>query len=192
MRPPGHGAFWGEVMAKHPQVARLRRHHHQRRASATFRKSRRASRCWPARSRPRTLTCTSSITASTSTSTAWRCKSGDLIHADQHGAVVVPLDKIDAMKPAFETLSQREAKIIAAAQGEQRRRGDQGGVQGLTQDRERHILVEINARSHLFTRGSHVQKRRSPFLAAGARASHPLWREVRAGHRRARGRQFRL
>jgi regulator of RNase E activity RraA len=42
-------------------------------------------------------------------------KSGDLIHADRHGAIVVPLDKIDAMKTALEGLSAREAKIIAAA-----------------------------------------------------------------------------
>jgi regulator of RNase E activity RraA len=42
-------------------------------------------------------------------------KSGDLIHADRHGAIVVPLDKIDAMKAELEGLSAREAKIIAAA-----------------------------------------------------------------------------
>jgi regulator of RNase E activity RraA len=42
-------------------------------------------------------------------------KSGDLIHADQHGAVVVPLEVIDAMQAAAEGLSAREAKIIAAA-----------------------------------------------------------------------------
>jgi regulator of RNase E activity RraA len=42
-------------------------------------------------------------------------KSGDLVHADRHGAVVVPADKIDAMKAALEALAAREAKIIAAA-----------------------------------------------------------------------------
>jgi regulator of RNase E activity RraA len=42
-------------------------------------------------------------------------KSGDLIHADRHGAIVVPADKIDAMKTALVGLSAREAKIIAAA-----------------------------------------------------------------------------
>jgi regulator of RNase E activity RraA len=42
-------------------------------------------------------------------------KSGDLIHADRHGAVVVPLDLIDAMKPALDKLTAREAKIIEAA-----------------------------------------------------------------------------
>ena len=43
-------------------------------------------------------------------------KSGDLIHADRHGAIVVPVDKIDAMQTALDGLAAREAKIIAAAQ----------------------------------------------------------------------------
>ena len=42
-------------------------------------------------------------------------KSGDLIHADRHGAIVVPTDKIEAMRTALDGLSAREAKIIAAA-----------------------------------------------------------------------------
>jgi regulator of RNase E activity RraA len=42
-------------------------------------------------------------------------RSGDLVHADRHGAVVVPADKIDAMKAALDPLAAREAKIIAAA-----------------------------------------------------------------------------
>jgi len=42
-------------------------------------------------------------------------ESGDLVHADRHGAVVVPTDKIEAMKAALEGLAAREAKIIAAA-----------------------------------------------------------------------------
>jgi regulator of RNase E activity RraA len=41
--------------------------------------------------------------------------SGDLIHADRHGAVVVPVNKIAAMRSALEGLSARQAKIIAAA-----------------------------------------------------------------------------
>ena len=41
--------------------------------------------------------------------------SGALIHADRHGAVLVPVDKIDAMKKANDKLSAQEAKIIAAA-----------------------------------------------------------------------------
>jgi regulator of RNase E activity RraA len=41
--------------------------------------------------------------------------SGDLIHADRHGAVVVPLETVDAMKPALDKLVQQEARIIAAA-----------------------------------------------------------------------------
>jgi regulator of RNase E activity RraA len=42
-------------------------------------------------------------------------KSGDLIHADRHGAIVVPVDTIDGMKDAADKLSATEAKIIAAA-----------------------------------------------------------------------------
>ena len=42
-------------------------------------------------------------------------RSGDLVHADRHGAIVVPIDKIDAMKAALDGLAAREAKIIAAA-----------------------------------------------------------------------------
>ncbi len=42
-------------------------------------------------------------------------QSGDLIHADRHGAVVVPQDKISEMKVALDGLNQREARIIAAA-----------------------------------------------------------------------------
>jgi regulator of RNase E activity RraA len=44
-----------------------------------------------------------------------KVNSGDLIHADQHGAVVVPLDIISKMKAALDELNAREAKIIKAA-----------------------------------------------------------------------------
>jgi regulator of RNase E activity RraA len=42
-------------------------------------------------------------------------KNGDLVHADQHGAVVVPVDKVDEMMQATEGLTEREARIIEAA-----------------------------------------------------------------------------
>jgi len=42
-------------------------------------------------------------------------KSGELIHADRHGAVVVPADKIDAMQAALDGLMKQEARIISAA-----------------------------------------------------------------------------
>jgi regulator of RNase E activity RraA len=42
-------------------------------------------------------------------------KSGDLIHADRHGAVVVPLDTIDGMKVAADKVAAKEAQIIEAA-----------------------------------------------------------------------------
>jgi regulator of RNase E activity RraA len=41
--------------------------------------------------------------------------SGDLIHADRHGAVVVPLATIAGMKPAFDKLMAQEARIIQAS-----------------------------------------------------------------------------
>jgi regulator of RNase E activity RraA len=43
-------------------------------------------------------------------------ESGDLVHADRHGAVVVPLDVIDAMPAALEKLTAQEQRIIKAAQ----------------------------------------------------------------------------
>jgi len=42
-------------------------------------------------------------------------QSGDLIHADRHGAIVVPLNTIDGMKAAADKLAATEARIIAAA-----------------------------------------------------------------------------
>jgi regulator of RNase E activity RraA len=47
--------------------------------------------------------------------TGMAVKSGDLIHADRHGAIVVPVDKIDAMLAAAGKLTETEARIIAAA-----------------------------------------------------------------------------
>jgi regulator of RNase E activity RraA len=41
--------------------------------------------------------------------------SGDLIHFDRHGAVVVPVDKIGALKGALDKLLKTEARIIDAA-----------------------------------------------------------------------------
>jgi len=42
-------------------------------------------------------------------------KNGDLIHADRHGAVVVPINKISAMRAALDLLTKKEARIIGAA-----------------------------------------------------------------------------
>jgi regulator of RNase E activity RraA len=38
-------------------------------------------------------------------------KSGDLIHADRHGAVVVPVDKVDALQAAMDGLLKQEARL---------------------------------------------------------------------------------
>jgi regulator of RNase E activity RraA len=40
--------------------------------------------------------------------------SDDLVHADRHGAVVVPVDHIAALQPAFDKLTAQEARIIQA------------------------------------------------------------------------------
>jgi regulator of RNase E activity RraA len=45
--------------------------------------------------------------------------SGDLIHADRHGAVVVPAENIDAMQGALDGLMKQEQRIIAAAKSGQ-------------------------------------------------------------------------
>lgn len=42
-------------------------------------------------------------------------ESGNLIHADRHGAVVVPTDKIATMRPALDKINAHEKKIIDAA-----------------------------------------------------------------------------
>jgi len=42
-------------------------------------------------------------------------QSGELVHADRHGAVVVPADKVEEMMKAIEGLTEREAVIIEAA-----------------------------------------------------------------------------
>ncbi len=45
-----------------------------------------------------------------------RVMSGDLIHADQHGAVVIPWEVAGQVKEAADTIARRERVIIAAAQ----------------------------------------------------------------------------
>ena len=42
----------------------------------------------------------------------------DIIHADQHGAVVVPTDAVKRIPNAIDLISRREAKILAAARAE--------------------------------------------------------------------------
>jgi regulator of RNase E activity RraA len=41
--------------------------------------------------------------------------SHDLVHADRHGAVVVPVDTIPAMVPALDKITRQETRIIEAA-----------------------------------------------------------------------------
>jgi len=42
-------------------------------------------------------------------------RSGDLIHADKHGAVVIPHDVADKVAGAFDLMSRREAVVIEAS-----------------------------------------------------------------------------
>ncbi len=46
-----------------------------------------------------------------------RVKSGDLIHADRHGAVVVPPALVRGIPAAARSVADREAKILAVARG---------------------------------------------------------------------------
>jgi len=42
-------------------------------------------------------------------------RSGDLVHADRHGAVVIPQDVADKLASALDLLMRQEAVIIEAA-----------------------------------------------------------------------------
>lgn len=59
-------------------------------------------------------------------------RSGDLIHADRHGAVVVPKDKIGAVIKGAELIARREAAIMEAAR-----------KPGFTVDALRKVFAEI-------------------------------------------------
>jgi regulator of RNase E activity RraA len=41
--------------------------------------------------------------------------SNDIIHADQHGAVVIPAEAVTALPAAIELIARREAVILEAA-----------------------------------------------------------------------------
>ena len=47
-----------------------------------------------------------------------RVRTGDLVHADRHGAVVVPLAAVARLPDAARQVAAREAKILAVARGE--------------------------------------------------------------------------
>ena len=44
-----------------------------------------------------------------------RVRDGDLVHADRHGAVVIPVEAIDAIADAASRVAAREARILAVA-----------------------------------------------------------------------------
>lgn len=47
-----------------------------------------------------------------------RVRDGDLIHADRHGAVVIPPDAVDGIPAAAARVAAREARILAVARGD--------------------------------------------------------------------------
>ena len=46
-----------------------------------------------------------------------RVREGDLVHADRHGAVIVPLEWVRALPDAAREVAAREARILAVARG---------------------------------------------------------------------------
>ena len=112
--PPGHGAFWGEVQTNvHKALGCL--------GTVTNGSIRDipavaegfqmlAGSIAPSLAYVRVVEFGVSVTIY-----SMEVKSGDLIHADRHGAVVVPVEKIDAMQAALDGLMKQEARIVAAA-----------------------------------------------------------------------------
>jgi regulator of RNase E activity RraA len=112
--PPGHGAFWGEVQTNvHKALGCL--------GTVTNGSIRDipavaegfqmlAGSIAPSHAYVHVVEFGVSVTIY-----SMEVKSGDLIHADRHGAVVVPVEKIDAMQAALDGLMKQEARIVAAA-----------------------------------------------------------------------------
>ena len=112
--PPGYGAFWGEVQTNvHKALGCL--------GTVTSGSIRDlaavaegfqmlAGSIAPSHAFVRVVEFGISVTTH-----SMEVRSGDLIHADRQGAVVVPEQSIDAMAAALDGLMRREAKIIAAA-----------------------------------------------------------------------------
>jgi regulator of RNase E activity RraA len=46
-----------------------------------------------------------------------RVEHDDIIHADQHGAVVIPADAVKALPAAVELLQRKEAVVLEVARG---------------------------------------------------------------------------
>ena len=112
--PAGYGAFWGEVQTNvHKALGCLGTI-----TNGSIRDIPQIAEGFQMLAgslSPRTLMCTWKNSAIPVTIHGMAVQSGDLIHADQHGAIVVPVNTIDGMKAAAEKLAATEAKIIAAA-----------------------------------------------------------------------------
>jgi regulator of RNase E activity RraA len=112
--PPGYGAFWGEVQTNvHKALGCLGTVTNgsiRDIAAVTEGFQMLAGSIAPSHAYVHVVEFGLSVTVH-----SMKVQSGDLIHADRHGAVVVPMGKIDAMAAALDGLMKREAKIIAAA-----------------------------------------------------------------------------
>lgn len=112
--PPGHGAFWGEVQSNvHKSLGALGVV-----TSGSVRDIPQiapgfqmlAGSIGPSHAYVHVVDFAIDVTVHGMT-----VKSGDLIHADRHGAVVVPLDKVAEMPKALDELLAQEGRILEAA-----------------------------------------------------------------------------
>ncbi|MGH7249221.1 MAG: RraA family protein [Pseudomonadota bacterium] len=112
--PPGHGAFWGEVQSNlHKALGCLGTVTNgsiRDIAAAAEGFQMLAGSIGPSHAYVHVVEFGIAVTIH-----GMAAKSGDLVHADRHGAVVVSVEKIDAMGAALDGLMQQEARIIAAA-----------------------------------------------------------------------------
>lgn len=82
--------------------------------SATSTSSPRGSCCWAARSDPANAWVHVVDFGKPVNVCGMAVRDGDLIHADRHGAVVVPAEAVRKLPAAIDLLSRREAVILEA------------------------------------------------------------------------------
>ena len=172
----GYGAFWGEVQTNvHRGLGLLGVVTNG--AFATSQWSPKASRCWPVRSSPSHAYVHLEDFGTPVNIHGMAVKSGDLIHADQHGAVVVPADKVDEMMKANEIDRARGAHHPGRQRSARHVRQGQGrdGVSGAAADgtawpglsRARYLLGLVIA----FVRWPSIRPPSSGFSSASISAS---------------------
>ena len=113
---PGIRLLLGRSEQQHPSRPRLHRTHHRRQRARPAPTSPRVFRCWPTASDRLTHSCTSWVSATSVNVAGMRVSDGDLLHADQHGAAVIPADVAREVPEAAAVIARREAVIINASQ----------------------------------------------------------------------------